>query len=208
MKSLYNFIITPLNKRYDNELRIGNKKLIVNTSIEEFEFISRLAKVLAVPTAYETEIKIGDTIIVHHNIFRRWYDNQGEARNSASYFTEEMYFAAPDQIYLYKHDTKWQTFGGYCFIKPIKHKEDSLNSNDTDLIGVVKYNDTYLEDKGIKEGDLVGFPPKREWRFLIDEELLYCMKSNNIFAKYEYKGNEVEYNPSWAQSSRRINKSC
>jgi hypothetical protein len=27
------------------------------------------------------------------------------------------------------------------------------------------------------------------------------MKSNDIVIKYEYKGNEAEYNPSWTQSS-------
>jgi len=27
------------------------------------------------------------------------------------------------------------------------------------------------------------------------------MKSNDIILKYEYEGNEVEYNPSWACSS-------
>jgi hypothetical protein len=27
------------------------------------------------------------------------------------------------------------------------------------------------------------------------------MKSNDIIIKYEYEGNEVEYNPSWTYSS-------
>jgi hypothetical protein len=27
------------------------------------------------------------------------------------------------------------------------------------------------------------------------------MKSNDIVIKYEYKGNEAQYNPSWAKSS-------
>ena len=37
---------------------------------------------------------------------------------------------------------------------------------------------------------------------VIDGQLLYCMKSKDIVIKYdEYKGNETEYNPSWAQSS-------
>ena len=129
MRSIQNFIITPLNKRYENELRVGNKKLIINTSIEEFEFISRFAKVIATPTAYQTEINVGDIIVVHHNIFRRWYDQNGEERNSASYFNEDMYFASPDQIYLFNQNNKWKTFGDYCFIKPIKDK---------DLIGVIK----------------------------------------------------------------------
>ena len=197
MKSIQNFIISPLNNRYENEIKIGDKKLIINTSIEEFEFISRFAKVIAIPTAYETDINIGDIVVVHHNIFRRWYDQQGSERNSASYFNEDLYFAAPDQIYLYNNNGNWKTFGDYCFIKPVKDKE---------LVGFVKYNNKELKNKGINTGDLVGYPPKREWRFLIDEELLYCMKSKNIFAKYEYKGDEVEYNPRWAKSGGRINK--
>ena len=55
------------------------------------------------------------------------------------------------------------------------------------------------------EGDLVGFRPNREWQFLIDGKRLYCMKSNDIVIKYEYQGNEEEYNPSWASSSKRVN---
>tara|TARA_R100000805_G_C3608707_1_gene109177 strand:- start:436 stop:1026 length:591 start_codon:yes stop_codon:yes gene_type:complete len=196
MRSIQNFIITPLNKRYENELSVGNKKLIVNTSIEEFEFISRFAKVLAVPSAYKTSIKTGDIVVVHHNIFRRWYNQHGEERNSASYFSENLYFAAPDQIYLYNQENKWHTFGDYCFVKPIKDK---------DQMGFIKYNNVKLKEKGLNQGDIVCYPPGLEWKFLIDEELLYCIKSNYIFAKYEYKENEVEYNPRWAKSGGRIN---
>ena len=50
-------------------------------------------------------------------------------------------------------------------------------------------------------GDLIGFKANREFEFLIDGEVLYCMKSNDILIKYENKGNETEYNPSWANSS-------
>jgi hypothetical protein len=32
------------------------------------------------------------------------------------------------------------------------------------------------------------------------------MKSNDIVIKYEYQGNEVEHNPSWAKSSWGINQ--
>ena len=199
MRSIENFIITPLTKRYENEVRVGDKKLIVNTSIEEFEFISRFAKVVAVPTAYQTNIKVGDIVVVHHNIFRRWYDQNGAERNSASYFNEELYFAAPDQIYLFNQNDEWKTFGEYCFIKPLK---------DRDLTGVIKFNNNQLKEKGLKQGDIIGYPPGREWRFLIDEELLYCMKSKNISVKYENQGNEIEYNPRWAKGGGRINKGC
>ena len=48
---------------------------------------------------------------------------------------------------------------------------------------------------------LVGYTPNGEYDFVVDGKRLYCMKSNDIVIKYERQGNEVEYNPSWAQSS-------
>ena len=92
MNTLYKFIVTPLNKRYNNEINVGDKKLIVNSSVEEFTFISREAKVVSIPSEYKTDINVGDTIIIHHNVFRRWYDQKGVERNSSSYFKENLYF--------------------------------------------------------------------------------------------------------------------
>ena len=48
---------------------------------------------------------------------------------------------------------------------------------------------------------MVGFVPTREWEFLIDGERLYCMESNDIVIKYDKQGDEIKYNPSWAESS-------
>jgi len=48
---------------------------------------------------------------------------------------------------------------------------------------------------------MVGFKPGAEWEFFIDEERLYCMKSNDIVIKYGDKENKKEYNPSWACGS-------
>ena len=201
MNSLYKFIVTPLNKRYNNEINVGDKKLIVNSSVEEFTFISREAKVVSVPSEYKTDINVGDTIIIHHNVFRRWYDQKGVERNSSSYFKEDLYFVQPDQIFMYKRDNQWKTFGGYCFVKPVKNDNPISNIIDKKLVGILKYGDKYLEEQNVFPGDLVSYPRNREWEFVIDQELLYCMKSTNIIIKHEYQGHEAEYNPSWAQGS-------
>jgi|TARA_R100000781_G_C4074746_1_gene125688 hypothetical protein len=200
MNSLYKFIITPLNQRYNNEIEVDDKKLIVNSSIEEFTFISRHAKVLSIPAAYDTDIKVGDIVIVHHNIFRRWFDQKGKERNSSSYFKEDLYFAQPDQIYLYKRNNEWKTFGGYCFVKPVKDDNLLINTIDKKFVGILKYGNEYLNSQGVNPGDLISFPRNREWEFIIDKELLYCMKSKNIIIKHEHQGHEAEYNPRWAQS--------
>ena len=64
------------------------------------------------------------------------------------------------------------------------------------LQGIVKYSDGTT-----KVGDLVGFRPKSEYEFIIDGEKLYRVLSNFITIKYEYQGDEEEYNPSWAEGS-------
>ena len=80
MNSIYDFIITPKNKRYDNEIKIGDKTLIVNTSIEDHKLLAKKLVIVSVPLAFKTILKAGDEIMVHHNIFRRWYDVKGEAK--------------------------------------------------------------------------------------------------------------------------------
>ena len=69
------------------------------------------------------------------------------------------------------------------------------------MIGVLKYLDDGLETTGLHKDDLVGFSPDDEYEFVIDGQRLYRVMTQFITIKYEYQGNEEEYNPSWAQSS-------
>ena len=63
------------------------------------------------------------------------------------------------------------------------------------LQGIVKYTDGTIE-----VNSLVGFTPNSEYEFIVDSERLYRVLSKFITIKYEYQGDEEEYNPSWAQS--------
>jgi hypothetical protein len=201
MNSIYDFIITPKNKRYNNEKKLGDKSIVLNTSIEDHKLVSKQAIIISVPLAFKTILKPGDEIMVHHNIFRRWYDVRGNERNSGQYFKEDLYFCKPDQLYLYKKDQKWFAIGDRCFIKPIKNNDHLSMDLERKYIGILKISNSSLEALGVSPGDLVGFKKGREWEFIVDGQRLYCMKSNDIIIKYEYEGNEVEYNPSWAYSS-------
>lgn len=206
MNSLYDFIITPVKTRYNNTKKIKDKELIVNTSIENFKAISTEAVVVGVPLAFDQPIKKGDTVIVHHNIFRRWYDVKEKERNSRSYFKEDLYFCSLDQIYLYKA-IEWKCFGERCFVAPLINKDETKLEKTIKQKGVVKYNNHLLNTVGVFKGDVVSFKPEREFEFIIDNELLYCMKSKDIIIKHEHKGDEKKYNPSWAISGERIDQS-
>ena len=197
MRSLFDFIIKPIGERYDNEKKIGDKTLVLNTKIESFKSVNNLAIVIETPTTFDTGVSKGDIIVVHHNVFRRFYDMKGREKNSRSYFKEDLYFCSADQIYLYKKDDEWLSYMNRCFVKPIA--ETALLSSDKEkpLIGIVKYDNPSLNKLGVEIGTLVTFTPNSEFEFIIDDERLYCMKSNNIAIKHERKGNEEEYNPSW-----------
>jgi hypothetical protein len=200
MRSVFDFIVKPVGERYNNKVKIADKELIVNTKIESFKSVNNFAEVVALPLAYSTDIKVGDIVIIHHNVFRVFYDIRGNKKNSRSYFKDDLYFCNIDQIYLYKNTGKWKAFGDRCFVKPIKNKDYLNIDKEQKLIGILKYGNSSLETLKINEGDLVGYTPYGEFDFVIDGQRLYCMKSNDIVIKYEHKGNETEYNPSWAQS--------
>jgi len=190
MNAYKDYIISPVGDRYNNSIRVDNKELILNTEVFNHQYVNRLAKVIATPLLFQSPINVGDEVIVHHNIFRRWHDVKGREKNSRSYWKEDKYFISEDQIFLYNN----KATPGYSFVKPLKAINRFDKESERPLIGVVKYSD------GSHSVDtLVGFTPNSEYEFVINGERLYRVMNKFITIKYEYQGNEEEYNPSWAQ---------
>ena len=195
MKSVYNFVVKPKGERYNNTKKVGDSELILNTEIFNHQYINREAIVISTPIIGNTNIKTGDTIIIHHNVFRRWHNVKGIEKNSKSYFKENTYIISEDQIFLHNSNNNWQPLPGYCFVKPLKAIDKFNTEQEKPLQGVVQYS-----DGSVNVGDLVGFTPNSEYEFVIDGQKLYRVLSKFITIKYEYQGNEETYNPSWAQS--------
>jgi len=194
MKAYKDFIVSPIGERYNNYKKVGKKELILNTEIYNHQFVNRLAKVIATPLLFQSPISVGDEVIVHHNVFRRWHDVKGREKNSRSYWKEDKYLISKDQIFLYKKE-EYKTLPGFSFIKPLK-AIDSFNIEDErPLVGIIKYSDGTFNS-----GELVGYIPRMQCEDFINGERLYRIMNKFITIKYEYQGNEEEYNPSWAQS--------
>ena len=193
MKSVYNFVVTPKGERYNNTKKLDGGELILNTEIYNHQYVNREAIVISTPIIGDTDIKAGDTVIVHHNVFRRWHNVKGIEKNSRSYFNESNYFISSDQIFLYKRDDKWITPKGYCFVIPLKAVDQFNIESEKPLQGIVKYSDGTVE-----VNELVGFRPSSQYEFIVDGQRLYRVLSNFITIKYEYQGDEEEYNPSCA----------
>ena len=194
MNAYKDYIVSPMGDRYNNSVQIGEQELILNTEIFNHQYINRLAKIIATPLLFQSPLNVGDEVIVHHNVFRRWHDMKGREKNSRSYFKEDKYIISQDQIYLYKKDD-WSAMPGYSFVKPLKSIDNLDTGIERPLIGIIKHS-----DGSFNKEELVGFAPSMEYEFIVNGERLYRVMNKFITIKYEYKGNEEEYNPSWAKS--------
>ena len=106
MRSLYDFIVKPVGEKYNNTVRIDNKDLVVNTKIENWKFVNRLAEVMEIPLAFNSNIKKGNLVVIHQNVFRTFYDMKGNKKKSRSYFKDDLFFCGADQVYLYKNENQ------------------------------------------------------------------------------------------------------
>ena len=164
MRSIHDFIVKPIDGRYNNTVKVDDVDLIVNTKLEEFKSVSKVAEVVALPLAIKTDIKVGDKVVVHHNVFRRFYDIRGNEKNSRSFINKDMYACSPEQIYMYGENN---THLDYCFVKPILSDSIFSLTKEKPLMGVLKYGNKGLVELGVNEGDLVSFRPSSEFEFIV-----------------------------------------
>ena len=182
MKSPYNFIVTPLNnRRYDNVKNVSGVDLITSVSQEDHISSNRLAKVISLPINYKGPVEEGDTLLVHHNVFKFYYDMQGRQKSGRSFLKDNLFLIDNEQFFLYKRDDNWMAHSKYCFIKPIQAKDSAyFKTGEEPLIGIVKYINKELLNLGVSVGDEISFTPDSEYEFTVDDEKLYRMLTNNI----------------------------
>ena len=183
MKSPFYFIAKPIKgKRYDNTKEIGGIELITSTSEEDHKFSNRFAEVVETPLGYKGPITIGDTLLVHHNVFKFYNDMKGRQKSSKSFFRDDIFFVDTEQFYMYKHNDTWMAYDRYCFVRPIPAIETYIKKPLTEepLMGQMVYPNDYLISQGVKAGDYVCFKPDSEYEFTVDGEKMYRMFDHQI----------------------------
>lgn len=181
MVSPYFFIIKPKGSEYLDEIEIAGQKIAINATLENHKNVNRFAEVVNVPSHYEGDISIGDTIVVHHNIFRIYYDMKGRPRRSPNYFRDDIYIIDTSQFYLFHNGAKWQSVEDYCFISPINKENKYLYEEGEEMhTGIVVYSNKKLNDLGVYDGDKVNFTKNSEYEFVINDQRLFRMNTKDI----------------------------
>lgn len=185
-QSLYEAIIEPLGERYNNKTKSG---LVLNTeiSIEDVAYTNRLGIVKSIPVI-DTPLENGDTVIVHHNTFRQYWNVRGKLANGRAWADGNNYLASWDTIFAYKRDDEWKSLAHYCFVEPIENTSTGLQYNTDryeDLRGTIFINNPLLEKQGIRIGDTITFKPASEYKFEIDGKVIYKMSYLDILFKHD-----------------------
>lgn len=186
MKSPYNFIVKPIGgKRYSNTKDFGGIEFITSSSKEDHRVSNRLAEVVELPIIYDGPIMKGDTLLVHHNVFKFYNDIKGVERSGRSYFMDDLFFIEEGQYYMYKRDGVWNSCNNFCFVKPIDYEQGYIyeNISEKPLTGTMVYSNDRLRSIGINNGDIVGFTPGTEYEFDVEGEKLYRMFDKHITIK-------------------------
>jgi hypothetical protein len=183
MKSPFAFIVKPLKgKRYNNTKEMSGLDIIISTSEEDFRFANREAEVIELPLGYKGPIKVGDFLLVHHNVFKFYNDMKGTKRSGKSYFKDDLFFVEKEQFYMYHNGTQWNACDRYCFVKPAPVEESYVYKplSEEPLVGVMEYPNDYLKSKGVTKGDKVCYKPNSEYEFIVDDVKMYRMFDHQI----------------------------
>ena len=201
MQGYYNYIVK-VEERYLNETEEG---LIVNTEISErdYMFVNRIGTIVATPLLeiYDS-IEPGDEVIVHHNVFRTYYDIRGNLKNGSAFLEDNLFKVEPELIYAYRKPGQyWKAIDGFCFVEPI-NDDSKWGQGEKSLQGTLVIDNEETKKLGLKIGDVVGFTSDSEYEFTIEGDRMYRVHTQSLNLLYhECEGKKTTNNQELSQSA-------
>tara|TARA_R110001583_G_scaffold110181_1_gene259139 strand:- start:13578 stop:14165 length:588 start_codon:yes stop_codon:yes gene_type:complete len=193
MKTLNLFIVELEKTINDTITTSGGLELYVDNRFNEFEHRITEGPVVCAPSKFETGVKKGDTIYFHHLVVI----NEGQilTGNDNHYLIRyDDNQTINNQAIAYKcQDTKEvRPLAGWSLLKPVEQEAEVVS----DIIEVINteneklptraevaFDAPWLEELGVKKGDIVGFKKNRDYRIKIDGEEYYRTRSEDLMYK-------------------------
>ncbi len=158
--------------------------IIINVSIENHVYTNRLGVVKYLPKNYKGDVVVGDILVVHHNTFRTYYDQNGMKKESFNHIKDNLFFVEKEKIYMViKEDGEQIAFEDNVFVEPIVEQASFFEmEKEVERVGKIYLSNDSLKKQGIDKGDLVCFANDSEYEFIINKKRLYKMTTNRILA--------------------------
>jgi len=168
MRSLSEFIVEPLNGKISTPK--SKEGFTMSSSIEDHRVSNRVAIIKSVPLGYNGPIEVGDSAIVHHNVFRKYNDVKGREKFSHSMIRSTVYRADLLQVFAFnRNGSGWESVYPYLFF-----------STDNKHFGKILISSPESRSQGFSEGEKFYYKPGSEYEFRIDDVSMYRVPQKNI----------------------------
>ena len=190
MKTLELFVVEFKKKLKDTIKTDSGFELYVDPKFKDFEHRVTDGPVVCSPLKYDTGVKQGDTLYFHHLVVL----NEGQVLtgNDNHYVVRyDPVHTVNNQAIAYKcQDTgEIQPLAGWSLLEHVEEIEPGTQS---DLIEVVKLEESkvtkarvafmapWLEELGLKVGDVVGIKKDMDYKIIIDDSPYYRVRAEDL----------------------------
>lgn len=191
MKTLDVFVVELEKKINDTIKTEGGLELYIDTRFEMGEFNNRVNEgpVVCSPIKHNTGVKEGDTLYFHHHVVIN--DGQpltGKENNYIVNYDAEYTHGCQAIAYKCQDTGDVYPLGGWSLLESIDEKEDFVSDVieiinlkvDLPRKGRVAFDAPWLEEMGVKKGDVVGFVKNADYRLMIDGKEYYRTRKEDL----------------------------
>jgi co-chaperonin GroES (HSP10) len=187
MKSLKKFVVE-LKKRLNDTMTLNNGvELYVDAKYNEFQHRVTEGPIVSVPAKYDCGATPGDTLYFHHLVVINGGQTlTGEDDHYLVHYHPET--ATESQAIAYKGKDGITLLGGWGLLEPV----EETKNQESDAIEIVKLKEEkvtkgrvaftapWIEELGVKVGDVVGFPKNMDYRIKIDGKEYYRTRAHDF----------------------------
>ena len=189
MKTFDLFVVKLEKKLNDSITTESGLELYIDTRFNEFENRITEGPVVAVPFKYDTGVEVGDTLYFHHLVVVN--DGQPLTGEDDHYLVRyDPNHTINNQAIAYKSAKTGDIhpLAGWSLLERVEEREEKQS----DIIDVVKLKDSpvtkgmvafeaaWLDELGVKTGDVVGFKENRDYRIKIDGKEYYRTRAEDL----------------------------
>lgn len=198
MKGTKNFIIQ-LDEIYSETFKTeGGLELIGNVDFTAERQSNRIAKVVGIPSLYETEIKEGYEVLIDASpLYRQIYNGNKQWYQSMVNEDKNQFYLEKDMVICFREnkDAEWKGFLKNCLVKPIMEEAKIEKKTNSLLIlpetvskpkfsGKVNmtYSNTELNELGVKNGDTLYMDIRGGIDYWIEGVKYWWIRNKDLFA--------------------------
>lgn len=186
----FDLFVVELEKQLDDKITTeGGLELYIDTKFDEFENRITEGPVVASPFKYDTGVEVGDTLYFHHHVVI----NDGQPLTGEDNHFIVQYnpgYTAANQAIAYKSKKTGEVrpLAGWSLLEGVeepKEEESSIIevvklSEDPVTKGRVAFEAPWVDELGLKIGDVVGFKENRDYRIKIDGKEYYRTRTEDL----------------------------